>query len=256
MQNVIVLPEENVGCVSSFRKLLTEAYNYIDRVDYFAFADQDDVWLPEKLKSGASILAGLRQEVPSMYCSNLTVTDENLNPYGLMHTSLQVPDMKCRSLFYNIATGCTLLFNKRMVELFHTHPPKFLKYHDAWIYQTCLFLGDVYYDMTPHILYRQHGNNVEGAHLSSLAKLRHKLKKLTNSAGHTSDEVARELLEVYGKSGLLSSVDSKHIGILAEYKKSFRSRLRLLFPPKDSGLNRQEAGYNLILKLRIIFGYL
>jgi hypothetical protein len=63
-------------------------------------------------------------------------------------------------------------------------------------------------------------------------------------------------LEVYGKSGLLSSVDSKHIGILAEYKKSFRSRLRLLFPPKDSGLNRQEAGYNLILKLRIIFGYL
>ena len=173
-----------------------------------------------------------------------------------MHTSLQVPDMKCRSLFYNIATGCTLLFNKRMVELFHTHPPKFLKYHDAWIYQTCLFLGDVYYDMTPHILYRQHGNNVEGAHLSSLAKLRHKLKKLTNSAGHTSDEVARELLEVYGKSGLLSSVDSKHIGILAEYKKSFRSRLRLLFPPKDSGLNRQEAGYNLILKLRIIFGYL
>ena len=52
-KNVIVLPEENVGCVSSFRKLLTEAYNYIDRVDYFAFADQDDVWLPEKLKSGA-----------------------------------------------------------------------------------------------------------------------------------------------------------------------------------------------------------
>ncbi len=42
-----------------------------------------------------------------MYCSNLTVTDENLNPYGLMHTSLQVPDMKCRSLFYNIATGST-----------------------------------------------------------------------------------------------------------------------------------------------------
>ena len=120
-----------------------------------------------------------------------TVTDENLNPYGLMHTSLQVPDMKCRSLFYNIATGCTLLFNKpngRIVPHASSEIseiPRCLDLSNLSVLGRCLLRYD-----TPHLIQTARQQCRRSTPIFP-AKLRHKLKKLTNSAGHTSDEVAR-----------------------------------------------------------------
>ncbi|OXB05327.1 glycosyl transferase family 2, partial [Flavobacterium plurextorum] len=46
--------------------------NFTENFDYVAFSDQDDIWLPEKMKNAVE---KLYTEQASMYCSNLTKWD-------------------------------------------------------------------------------------------------------------------------------------------------------------------------------------
>src|ERR1700719_2334213 len=57
---------ENLGPAKSFLELLRTAPD----ADFYAFCDQDDVWLPGKLARAAEALAG--DTGPALYCSNVT----------------------------------------------------------------------------------------------------------------------------------------------------------------------------------------
>ena len=66
------------------------AWNFIsllensgDELDYYAFCDQDDEWMPEKLATGISTLDGFSCELPSVYCSKNKIVYENNQDNGL-----------------------------------------------------------------------------------------------------------------------------------------------------------------------------
>ncbi|MCB1659487.1 MAG: glycosyltransferase, partial [Pseudomonadales bacterium] len=66
--NIHLRLEKNIGVIASFFDLMTTVD---DNFDYYAFADQDDYWLPEKLISAVNKLEQQSTDKPLLYCSAL-----------------------------------------------------------------------------------------------------------------------------------------------------------------------------------------
>ena len=67
-KQMIILKEDkpvNLGFMESFWILLRSC----EHADYYAFCDQDDVWLPEKVERGVAALEKERNDVPLLYSS-------------------------------------------------------------------------------------------------------------------------------------------------------------------------------------------
>ena len=73
---------ENVGFAMSFTHLLQMAVERYPAVEYFAFCDQDDVWLPNKLRIAIDKLTSHEKEL-ALYISTTKLVDQNLNFIGL-----------------------------------------------------------------------------------------------------------------------------------------------------------------------------
>lgn len=201
---------ENIGVIQSFLQLLKESDA---NVSYYAFADQDDVWLPEKIERAVEKLKEKRDKGPLLYCSDLYVTDEQLNV-------LKVDEKRPRpsfgnALVQNICTGCTAVFNKELRDVINQTQPKTIVMHDWWLYLSAALQGTVIYDQTPYIYYRQHGHNEWGVKKTKLDVLKYRLKQLTKKRGYIFRQ-NEELLKAYPnisieKNKLLKLVqDSEH----------------------------------------------
>src|SRR6266851_1070947 len=64
-----------LGAARSFLTLLADAD---EGCEYFAFCDQDDVWLPEKLERAVLALRQRPADEPLLYFSRVELVDENL----------------------------------------------------------------------------------------------------------------------------------------------------------------------------------
>lgn len=159
-QNIKVLKEQNKGVIASFFDLLRQAS---DTAEYFAFCDQDDFWKPTKISRAVELMEQENTQIPLMYFSRLDIVDENLQ---LLKQS-QIPPKGVEfknALIQNIATGCTIVFNKKMLNLFKSNIPdvKKITMHDSWFYLLGTAFGKVIYDEQSHLLYRQHSSNTLG----------------------------------------------------------------------------------------------
>lgn len=251
--NVELIFGNNIGFTDSFRELLIHGNKYLDIVNYFAFCDQDDVWLKDKLYIASVQLKKMSSKLPAMYCSNLLLTDENMKPLGESRKPGSVKFSKGSSLVDSIAAGCTMVFNRKSLETFNNHQPLHMSYHDLFIYHICIFLGEVYYDDVPHILYRQHSNNVLGAKTTFTSIWKHRFKSVqTLSSQHFRELEAQELLRLY--ESILSDEDKRLLSIVANYKQSIFTRFRFLFPPKFSNLKTGRLELDFWLKIRILIG--
>jgi glycosyltransferase involved in cell wall biosynthesis len=153
-------PPGNVGVTRSFMALLRAAVDH----PFVAFADQDDVWLPDKLGWALGMLAGVGG--PALYCARQILADQRLNPIGLS-APLDGPAGFPASLTQNIATGNTVVLNAPAVALVAASEPPPKTWHDWWCYLLVTAAGGtVVRDDRGVILYRQHAENVVGAPLS------------------------------------------------------------------------------------------
>lgn len=168
------LQSQNVGCVKNVEFLLQKVES-----EYYMLADQDDVWLPEKVEK---TLEKLKQENANLVFGDLEVVDQDLNTmypsfgdYMLLNRKINkyINNNKLNYL-YNCVTGCTLLAKKETIEKILPLPKK-SKYviHDYWIGLITSLNGKVAYIPEKYIKYRQHGNNQVGTN-----KISHGFQKL------------------------------------------------------------------------------
>jgi len=142
------------------------------RADYYAFCDQDDVWLPSKLVVALDNIATSQESgVPYCYCGRTYYFSERLKPYS-MSPRFVFPLSFRNSLVQSIAGGNTMVFNLAAKILLETVGVVEVPSHDWWAYQLIMGVqGHVFYDQEPHVLYRQHKSALIGRNDSFPAKI-------------------------------------------------------------------------------------
>ena len=142
------------------------------RADYYAFCDQDDVWLPAKLEVAlANIIANQSVDVPYLYCGRTKYVNENLKPCG-MSPLFVFPSSFRNALVQSIAGGNTMVFNQAVKSLIELAGSVEVASHDWWIYQLVTGVeGEVFYDPVPQLLYRQHESVLVGGNNSFTARI-------------------------------------------------------------------------------------
>lgn len=235
----------NLGAANSFIELLLNA----PKSKYYAFCDQDDVWLPTKLEVAIKKLESFQNcDYPVMYCSSLVMVDKDMHEIGKMHEGAN--PTKGNALVDTVCTGCTIVFNHKVKDIIQMNRPNRIVMHDFLVFHICMYLGHVIFDSTPYIYYRQHGRNVLGAQVTFMQKMKMHIKSLQNIKNQHYREIEAQLfLKAYGH--LLQDDDKRIISLLANYRKSIIDRIKLLFS-KEIYCNSFSA--NFWLKFRIIIG--
>lgn len=205
----------NLKPAKSFWQLLKDA----PLADYYAFADQDDVWLPNKIQTAINVLEKKNSEIPLLYCSNFYITDEQLN-YDSKESNRRNSKYTdfAHSLIYSTAPGCTFVFNqearKRMLQ--YDINENYELIHDWLAHKIVALLGDVYYDNNPTIYYRQHGNNSIGAEDNAAKDLWIKIKRFLHDKDNIRSKSAKSILNVY-KGEINNSVKQRQLILVADY---------------------------------------
>ena len=211
---------ENLGPQKSFYELIKQA----PTSDYYALADQDDIWLPIKLKTAVAKLTEYQEE-PALYCSSTRLTDNNLQSIRQLdiHPMLSFGE----SLVYAYASGCTMVFNDALRKDVVSYQPKYMDMHDRWIINIAFAIGGkVIYDKQSLILYRQHDHNAVGLHDSEWKKWKQRFLRIWNHQQKRS----LSAIELYKGFQHRITPENKDILLLfIEGKKSMSKRIRLLF---------------------------
>lgn len=222
--------DENVGAAMSFHTLMSYAYCEYPNYDYYAFSDQDDVWLEDKLFIATQQLSTNNGD---LYYCNATITDHNLNKIeelGVVHNlSLQY------LMFRQPALGCTQVMTKKYfslcTELFKDyikHNPPLIELHDVWTMWISQMIGiKVIVDEKVHMLYRQHGNNVTTHNKEGfLQKMRRVSKRNRKHKGYTYSnlKIIGELLR-----NQLTSNSKDVLNRMYDYKSSILKNLSFAF---------------------------
>lgn len=139
--------------------------------DYYAFCDQDDVWSPDKIKIAVEALKQVSPGVPAVYCGRTLLTDEAGNEIGYSAAWPKQPSFE-NALVQSVAGGNTMVLNQSARDLVARAGQPPIVSHDWWVYLLVTGAGgQVIFDRTPTIRYRQHSTNLVGANTSLAANL-------------------------------------------------------------------------------------
>ncbi len=166
----------NLGTKASFAHLLSNA----PEAEATFFADQDDIWYPDKVRRAMAALARVPSSRAAMYCSALDIVNDALKPVARSPVWPKPPSF-ANALVENIATGCTIALNGEAAKILRRHPPPHdAIMHDWWAYLVISALGQVIYDPVPSLAYRRHARNQVGLPSGQLdwlvARLRRQMK--------------------------------------------------------------------------------
>lgn len=197
---------KHLGAKRNFLSLMRQ-----DDADRTALCDQDDIWLPEKIRFCENALDSAEREygteTPILIHSDSCLIDGNGKVITGSFFRHQGWDPKAtelkRILVQNNATGCTMMMNKALRDKITRYfDPDMFFMHDWFIALTASAYGKIVFLDKPLVQYRQHETNEVGA-----SKLTLPLRAL--SALRAGDRArkriyltyrqAENLLNVYGK---------------------------------------------------------
>jgi rhamnosyltransferase len=164
--NIFILPygEKFGSAGKNFFRTIIETD--ISIYDYVAFADQDDVWLNDKLSHA---ITELKNNDVDAYSSNVTAFWENGRTILINKAQ---PQVKYDYFFEAAGPGCTYVFKLSLALAFQqfliSNPlARNVELHDWLLYAFSRSNGfNWYIDKASKMLYRQHSNNQVGANSS------------------------------------------------------------------------------------------
>lgn len=232
----------NIGAKESFYDLLYTA----PHSDYYAFCDQDDIWLEDKLWTAIQNM-NKDTEKPMLYFSNLEYIDEYDNK---LNRKLLADGFKLslkRILMCNPANGCSMVWNNSLHKNLTKKRYVTFTMHDEYVITIAILTGSVIYDSNCRMLYRLHSQNV--------TQKKNLIKKLKlwkwvwfDNRYATLDKRSSELLEKLE----IENKDFKNTLIrIANYKNGF-NRLDIL---KDDFYCENRA-IQRSFRLRMLLGFI
>ena len=151
--------EENLGSNGTFERLTQEAEGM-----YFAYCDQDDVWLPEKLDV---LEKAITESGALLVCSDMYIIDGNgkrtadsITEVRRHHVFKSGSGLARELLFRNFVTGCTMLVSAGDARAAVPFCPYMV--HDHYLALWCAERGRILSIEKQLIRYRIHGDNQTG----------------------------------------------------------------------------------------------
>lgn len=243
----------NLGVGNSFMELLYQSPD----ADYYAFCDQDDIWLPNKMDVAIEKLEKLDTKVPGLYISNQILVNEEGKKMKARYQTEPKHGLE-NVIFSNYIAGCTMVMNQnlRNILIQHKHRPSKefleLRIHDVWVMLVANLTGRIIYDKNSYILYRQHENNVVGAKSMTMRqKLHDKYKRMvTKKYKKARSKTAIELKRCF--EGEISQ-EEQEILTLFQNANTIRGVFKFMNHPK---LKKAILGNRVIFVMKSLTGWL
>lgn len=166
--------DQNLGFVKNFEKAIS-----LCRGEYITLSDQDDIWLPIKIKE---LITHIGNNL--LIHSDAYLIDESSNifsnSYEKYSRKMVNPTSLIDTVINGYITGCTCMFSKRLLKDILPFPQN-LYVHDKWIGCNAFYHNKIVYYDKPLIKYRQHAGNFIGVqdmeNISYLEKIKKYLKQ-------------------------------------------------------------------------------
>lgn len=249
--DIELIKGQNLGVKRSFFELIKNAPD----ADYYAFADQDDVWMPDKLEAAVKQLKVVEQlglQAPLLYCADTYLVDADLKL--IVRENKNPRPSFGNALVENICTGCTAVINRILLEKIreHTPNPDDIVMHDWWLYLIAEAYGKTIFDREPHMNYRQHGNNEWGVKTTSWAIAKHRIKQMFSKRG----QIYRQLhaLEEYLKND--SAINDEYynqLKMVLDSEHSLINRVKLVV---RSDIYMNDKSRDRVYRFKILTGKL
>ena len=216
----------NAGYRKSFRRLL----RYASEADFYAFADQDDVWMEDKLINAVNMLdEKCSDDEICLYASSDIITNEKLEAVGIHDISGVNNTIQG---FYTRArlAGCTFVFSpecKKVAERFLKvkFPRSAEPDHDFLLASVALSCGKVILDKNAYIYHRRTGKNVTsgGNGIIQRLKVEYDLTFKRKAMNYLMADASLRIC-----SDKLSDDAKAFFEEVVAYRKSVKDKLRLL----------------------------
>lgn len=189
--------DRNLGVTRNFERLMEFSTS-----SYVMFCDQDDIWLPDKIKISLYKLQAMGQQygsdIPLLVYTDLVVCNEEGTLIANSFWKYQggdpvLPLDYAKALVQNNATGNTMIFNRSLVNNALPFSSDAVM-HDWWLALTALYLGKINYLSDQTIMYRQHKSNVSGTKGKNILPMLQKLP-LYCTTFHKNIRQAKSLLK-------------------------------------------------------------
>ncbi len=246
--NVNIEYGQNIGFRKSFWHLL---YNANDDFDFYAFADQDDIWNEDKILNGIKALEAVEKDICALYATGMDVVDENL----CFIKKQEFPKLKISfgsALSRQRLAGCTMVFNRYLFNLCKKFDLENLENniisHDGLVYYSCLICGGrVIFDKSSSMLFRRHSSTVTELGKGLLAKVNtlFKIFKEDKNKRYKQVKYLNEILDDY-----IDQVHRNHVYDILNYRSSFLIKLRLVL---KTDINCNLVSVDFINRIAILF---
>ena len=243
----ILNSDKNLGPAPSFMELL---YNSPDS-DFYAFADQDDIWKPKKLLTAVEMLNNISE--PALYCSNQIIYENGIEKSLRFNKE---PNYSLVNLICgNSISGCTMVMNYKLKEILNRYKISNdvlrIRMHDVWCLLVASITGKIIYDKDAYIDYRIHNSNTVGLGKKGLMPKLLKLKKklLCPYLQNGRSKIAKELLKIDS----LSMDDAIILKCFASYRNSFIDKINILM---NTNIRKNCDEKRFLFMLKVLFNWI
>lgn len=204
--------------------------------ELLAWADQDDVWRPEKLTK--ALLALQARPEAELYSACTTICDAQLKPLAGSRRFKGPLDFR-NALVQAVTAGNTCVLTPTAIRLAQKAAPAAMKIglesHDWWLYQIISGAGlGIIRDDAEVLLYRQHGDNLKGRN-DTIPAMKARLGQLF--AGNYGAWLHENVAALTAASDLLTPENQV---VLADFQRALsRSGLQMARDFARLGLRRQ-----------------
>ena len=245
-KQITLLMGDNLGFIGSFFELL----KYSPNADYYAWCDQDDVWVDNKIELAIDKLSNLDKTASALYFSDYDYYDSDMN-FQKTKSYSKTPSFR-NSLFDCTALGITVVFNKCLRDIIAENIPEYSCGHDWWAYLLCNAIGTVVHDPVSTVKYRQHSDAVSGSGISFVKFMLWRIKKfIVNDYFKNIRKQIKEFESLY--SDRLSNDDLKLLKLFCSDKRSLKNVFKKMFYPARF---RERFVDEVMLRFVFLFGLL
>lgn len=241
-RSTTVIKGPNLGAKNNFAHLIN-----FSNSNFSAFADQDDIWLPNHLKHSIDKLEK-HVRTPALVFSKVIEFSE-LGNNRIWPQIGNTPNLSAL-LTENLARGCTVVFNRQLADLLKNSNFENVYMHDWWSILVAKTCGTVEFINEPTVMYRIHDNNEIGVRKPHLTRLRLFRARYFRDQEWLPGDQAKLLLAQFANH--MTNQNQIYVQTFANLDLiTFKKRYQFLFKATQS--LRQSKIENLLLKLTLLF---